>query len=95
MGTPEPKEAAPHTFTSLRDRVIEQYRQPFDDLLGTPEAYEQLGDFDTTFALAQLIGPIVFTKLTGLRAFTREDCTRLVDDFLRARSSGGGHSPGA
>lgn len=85
MSTPEPTGDAPQTFTSLRDRVIEQYRQPFDDLFDTDEAHELLGDYDTNLALAQLIGPIVFAKLTGLRTFARADCAHLVDDFLRAR----------
>lgn len=85
MGTPEPTGDTPQTFTSLRDRVIEQYRQPFDAVFDTPEAHETLGDYDTNLALAQLIGPIVFAKLTGLRSFAREDCAHLVDDFLRAR----------
>ncbi|WP_330178859.1 TetR/AcrR family transcriptional regulator [Nocardia sp. NBC_01503] len=87
MGNPESKDTTSHTFTSLQARVIEQYRQPFDRLLDTPEARAELGDFDLTFALAQLIGPIVFTKLTGLRTFTRADITRLVDDFILARTS--------
>ncbi|NNH73169.1 TetR/AcrR family transcriptional regulator [Nocardia uniformis] len=85
MSTPESTGDAPQTFTSLRDRVIEQYREPFDELLDTDEAHAALGDYDTNFALAQLIGPIVFAKLTGLRTFTRDDCAHLVDDFLHAR----------
>ncbi|MFI6868956.1 TetR/AcrR family transcriptional regulator [Nocardia sp. NPDC050406] len=85
MSDPEPKAGTPQHFTSLRDRVIEQYRQPFDQLLDTPEARTELGDFDLTMAMAQLIGPIVFAKLTGLRVGTRADCAHLVDDFLRAR----------
>ncbi|QLY30538.1 TetR/AcrR family transcriptional regulator [Nocardia huaxiensis] len=84
MGPQHPSDQ-PRTFATLRDRVIQQYRQPFDELLGNPEIHDELGDFDTTLALAQLIGPMVFAKLTGLRAFTREDCSHLVDDFLTAR----------
>lgn len=85
MGTPESNSEAPQPFTSLRDRVIEQYRKPFDHLLDNAQARAELGEFDTTFALSQLIGPIVFAKLTGVRTFTREDCAQLVDDFFRAR----------
>ncbi|WP_067573809.1 TetR/AcrR family transcriptional regulator [Nocardia acidivorans] len=87
MGNPESKDMTSRTFTSLQARVIEQYRQPFDRLLDTPEVREELGELDITLALAQLIGPIVFTKLTGLRTFTRTDITRLVDDFILARTT--------
>lgn len=85
MSQPEPKGAAPQSFTTLRDRVIELYRQPYDELLETPEARAVLGDYDTTMALTQLIGPIVFARLTGLHLGSREDCAHVVDDFLRAR----------
>lgn len=86
MSAPESSGATPQTFTSLRDRVIEQYRRPFDAAFHTEEARKALGDYDIDLALAQLIGPIVFAKLTGLRTFARADCTQLVDDFLRARA---------
>jgi hypothetical protein len=46
-------------FTSLRQRLIEQYRKPFDQLFGDPEVRAQLGEFDVTPALTQLVGPIV------------------------------------
>lgn len=89
MGKPESKDGAPHTFANLQQRVIEHYRQPFDRILDTAEARNQLGDFDMTLTMAQLIGPIVFIKLTGLRAFTRDDCAHVVDDFLHARAHRG------
>ncbi|NKY24805.1 TetR/AcrR family transcriptional regulator [Nocardia gamkensis] len=74
-------------FTSLRQRLIEQYRKPFDQLFGDPEVRAQLGDFDVTLALTQLVGPIVFARLVGLAPTTPAECARLVDDFLAARSS--------
>ncbi|WP_181723328.1 TetR/AcrR family transcriptional regulator [Nocardia gipuzkoensis] len=73
-------------FTSLRQRLIEQYREPFDQLFGDPEVRAQLGDFDVTLALIQLVGPIVFARLVGFPAATAADCARLVDDFLAARA---------
>ncbi|MFB7724771.1 TetR/AcrR family transcriptional regulator [Nocardia sp. NPDC056100] len=85
MGRTETKDTASQSFTSLQHRVIEQYRQPFDRLLNTAEARAELGEFDLNLALAQLIGPIVFTKLTGLHTFSRADISQVVDDFLRAR----------
>ncbi|BDT99367.1 TetR/AcrR family transcriptional regulator [Nocardia sputorum] len=74
-------------FTSLRRRLVEQYRQPFDQLFGDPDVRAQLGDPDVTFALTQLVGPIVFARLVGLPPVTPAECARLVDDFLAARAS--------
>lgn len=73
-------------LTSLRQRLIDRYRVPFDRVLDTPEARAEFGDFDLTLALAQLVGPLVFTKLVGLGAPNPADCARIVDDFLVART---------
>lgn len=70
---------------SLRASVIEHYRVPFDRVLDTPAARAELGDQDRVFVLAQLLGPIIFLKLTGLRPATPADCARIVRDFLAAR----------
>jgi TetR/AcrR family transcriptional regulator, regulator of autoinduction and epiphytic fitness len=32
----------------------------------------------------QLAGPVAFARLTGLRTITRQDCERIMDDFLTA-----------
>ncbi|WP_067814806.1 TetR/AcrR family transcriptional regulator [Nocardia inohanensis] len=72
---------------SLRARVIERYRQPFDRVLDSPAARVELGDFDRTLGLAQLLGPIVFLRLVELRPTTRADCERIVDDFLATHSA--------
>ncbi|WP_067693524.1 TetR/AcrR family transcriptional regulator [Nocardia jejuensis] len=73
-------------FTSLRHRIIEQHRKPFDDLLGSPEARAALTDGTCELALAQLIGPIVFLRLIGSAPATPADCARIVDDFLAVRT---------
>ncbi|MQY25711.1 TetR/AcrR family transcriptional regulator [Nocardia aurantia] len=70
---------------SLRASVIEHYRVPFDRVLETPSARAELGDHDRIFVFAQLLGPIIFMKLTGLRTVTPEDCARIVRDFLAAQ----------
>jgi TetR/AcrR family transcriptional regulator of autoinduction and epiphytic fitness len=67
---------------SLRTRVIENYRQPFDELLASPQAQAELGELDLTLALAQLLGPLVFGVMTGIRTIDRSDCIRIVDDFF-------------
>lgn len=78
----------PAAITSLRARIIEQYRQPFDYILTSPDARAMLGELDTTFALIELLGPIVFAHLTGLRTIDHDDCTRLVDNFLTTHRIG-------
>ncbi|QNG20372.1 TetR/AcrR family transcriptional regulator [Rhodococcus triatomae] len=70
---------------TLRRTVVEQYREAFDRILRTPEGLEVLGEHDYDLALAQLIGPLVFTRLATLSPLGREACEEIVDDFLAAR----------
>jgi TetR/AcrR family transcriptional regulator, regulator of autoinduction and epiphytic fitness len=71
---------------SLRERIIEHYRHPFHRVLESPEARAEIGELDPIVVVAQLLGPILFLRLTGLRPVTRADCERIVDDFLAARN---------
>jgi AcrR family transcriptional regulator len=71
---------------SLRHRIIEQYRAPFDQLLSAPDAAAELGELDATLALLQLVGPIVLAKITAIKQIDRDDCARIVDDFLAAHT---------
>ncbi len=73
-------------LNSLRHRIIKEYRVPFDEILATPQGRAELGAFDHEFALIQLVGPIVFAHLTGAREIDHDDCVRLVDDFIAART---------
>jgi len=74
-----------HTSTgALRSRVIDQYRQPFDAIMQSPQARGELHAVDLELAMCQLVGPVAFARLTGLRTITRQDCDRIVDDFLAA-----------
>ncbi|WP_280387978.1 TetR/AcrR family transcriptional regulator [Nocardia wallacei] len=70
---------------SLRRRLIEHYRRPFDELFADAEARALLGDRELAAVLAQLIGPIVFVRLTGIGQAPRAYCARIVDYFLAAR----------
>ncbi|PSR43790.1 TetR/AcrR family transcriptional regulator [Rhodococcus sp. AD45-ID] len=70
---------------SLRQMIIEQYRDAFDRVLRTPEAIEELGEYDYDVALAQLVGPLVLTKLATLTPLGESACAQIVDDFLVAR----------
>lgn len=87
VGGSDPADSA--AITSLRSRVIEEYRQPFDRILTHPDVRAQLGNVDTTFAIVQLLGPVVFARLTGLCTVDHDGCVQLVDDFLAARKQGG------
>jgi len=73
-----------HTSGALRARVVEQYRQPFDAILSSPTAQAELENFDRELALCQLVGPVAFARMTGIRAITHDDCVNLVDGFLAA-----------
>ncbi|KEP44380.1 MULTISPECIES: TetR/AcrR family transcriptional regulator [Mycobacterium] len=75
-----------HDRHALRTRVVAHYRQPFAELLQSPAAAAELDDFDVDLAMCQLVGPIAFARLTGLRAINREDCEHIVDDFLHAHA---------
>ncbi|SKU41456.1 transcriptional regulator [Mycobacteroides abscessus subsp. bolletii] len=71
---------------TLRMRVIEQYRRPFDEILHSPESIDQLGELDIELALCQLVSPLVFARMTGLRVITHQDCTRIVEGFIAAQT---------
>src|SRR5271165_4009797 len=76
------------SVSALRVRVLDHFRVPFDQILQSAAARNELGDFDPTLALAQLVGPIVFGRLSGLRFADHQDCVRIVDDFLVAHRTG-------
>ncbi|CAN7649236.1 MULTISPECIES: TetR/AcrR family transcriptional regulator [Mycobacteriaceae] len=73
-----------HTSGALRARVVDQYRQPFDAILSSPTAQAELENFDRELALCQLVGPLAFARMTGIRGITHDDCENLVDGFLAA-----------
>lgn len=72
------------SVSALRVRVLDHFRVPFDQILQSGDARAELGEFDPTLALAQLVGPLVFGRLSGLRIVDHQDCVRIVDDFLVA-----------
>lgn len=82
--TAPPADSTSPAVHSLRTRVAEHYRRPFDQVLNSAEARAELGELDPTFVAAQLMGPILFLRLTGIRPVTSADCERVVDDFLAA-----------
>jgi AcrR family transcriptional regulator len=72
----------------LRVSIIEQYCKPFEAILQSRETRAELDDFDPQLAMCQLIGPLAFARMTGLRAITEHDCVHIVDDFLSAHHRG-------
>ncbi|MFZ2175397.1 MAG: helix-turn-helix domain-containing protein [Rhodococcus sp. (in: high G+C Gram-positive bacteria)] len=83
------QQADKRELRTLRQAIVEQYRAAFDQIFATPEAVEQLGEFDYDLALAQLVGPLVFTRLATLTPLGPEACEKIVDDFLAARAAAG------
>lgn len=75
------------SLSTLRERVLAQYREPFETILATEQARREIADLDVRLAVVQLVGPVVFARLTGLTAITTEDCVRIVDDFLVAHAA--------
>jgi AcrR family transcriptional regulator len=78
---PEPR----HTetaFTTLRERIAQQYAAPFDAIFDSPQAAE-LGEVDRSRAIALLIGPLVLGRLSTLPDFDYHECAiAAVDGFL-------------
>src|ERR1700739_4066873 len=70
--------------STLQARVIEHYRQPFEAILQSPDVHNQLAELDLELAVCQLVGPLLFAWMIGLRFIDHQDCVRIVDDFLIA-----------
>ena len=66
----------------LQARVVDHYIQPLEAILQSPEAHDQLDEFDLELAVCQLSGPLLFAWMGGLRVIDHQDCARIVDDFL-------------
>jgi TetR/AcrR family transcriptional regulator of autoinduction and epiphytic fitness len=83
--------------STLQSRVIDHYQQPFEAILQSPQAHAQLDEFDPELAVCQLMGPLLFAWMTGLRDIDHQDCARIVDDYLAAhrRNDTGAISPHA
>jgi len=83
--------------SALQARVVDHYIQPFETILLSPEARDELDEFDLELAVCQLMGPLLFAWMIGLRVIDHEDCARIVDDFLAAhrRDASAASSPDA
>jgi AcrR family transcriptional regulator len=69
---------------SLRERIALQYSAPFDLILDSPQATDELKHVDRTVAFALLIGPLAFGRLSTLADFDYEKvAVAAVDGFLK------------
>jgi AcrR family transcriptional regulator len=68
---------------TLRERVAQQYAEPFDAIFSSPQAVAELGEVDRGQAVALLLGPVVLGKISTLADFDYRKCARAaVDGFL-------------
>jgi AcrR family transcriptional regulator len=68
---------------TLRERVAQQYAEPFDAIFSSPQAVAELGEVDRGQAVALLLGPVVLGKISTLADFDYRECARAaVDGFL-------------
>lgn len=76
---------------TLRERVAEQYAEPFDAIFDSPDAVAAFGDVDRMQAVALLAGPILLGKLSTLTDFDYRTVARMaVDGFLATHQTSGG-----
>jgi AcrR family transcriptional regulator len=76
---------------TLRERVAEQYAEPFDAIFDSPDAVAAFGDVDRMQAVALLAGPILLGKLSTLTDFDYRTVARMaVDGFLATHQASGG-----
>lgn len=75
---------------TLRERVAEQYAEPFDAIFDSPDAVAAFGDVDRMQAVALLAGPILLGKLSTLTDFDYRTVARMaVDGFLATHQTSG------
>ncbi|MBB1028829.1 TetR/AcrR family transcriptional regulator [Dietzia sp. DQ11-38-2] len=72
----------------LRRGVVDSYAAPLHAILSAAESAGTLIPGDRDLAVAQLAGPVVLSRMIGLRPFAETDIEILVDDFLRSRLAG-------
>lgn len=74
---------------TLRQRIAEEYSAPFTRILESPQAVAELEPVDLNTALALLIGPLAFGRISTLADFDyRTVATAAVDAFLTTYSRG-------
>jgi AcrR family transcriptional regulator len=81
---PDAQDVSSPEMRSLRERIAQQYSAPFDVIFDGPQAAADLETVDRTVALALLIGPLAFGRLSTLADFDyRKVAVAAVDGFLK------------
>ena len=86
----EPSSRREKRLAELREKVVHQYRAPFDRFFDSAVAHAELGEIDHDLAILQLGGPLVFARLSGTIGLTAADRERIVDDSLAAHATASG-----
>lgn len=87
---PEVREDDSDAVGTLRARIVQLYSEPFDAILDSPQAAEQLDEVDRIQTIALLIGPLILGRLSTVADFDYRACAvAAVDGFLatHARTS--------
>ncbi|KUH81504.1 MULTISPECIES: TetR/AcrR family transcriptional regulator [unclassified Mycobacterium] len=80
---PQAQQAGSDAVGTLRARIIQLYSVPFDAILDSAQAAEELDEVDRMRAIALLIGPLVLGKLSTVADFDYRACAEAaVDGFL-------------
>ncbi|AMO60124.1 transcriptional regulator [Mycolicibacterium phlei] len=93
---PDARQGDSEEFNTLRARIVQLYSAPFDAILDSPQAAEELDEVDRIQTIALLIGPLILGKLSTVADFDYRACAEAaVDGFLatHARRKGGITAP--
>lgn len=76
----------PSAVGTLRERILQQYTQPFDAIFDSPQAAAELKDLaepDRIQAIALLIGPLVLGRMSTVSDFDYRSCANAaVEGFM-------------
>ncbi|BBY44019.1 TetR/AcrR family transcriptional regulator [Mycolicibacterium celeriflavum] len=89
---PQAQQPGSDAAGTLRTRIIQLYSMPFDAILDSAQAAEELEEVDRMQAIALLIGPLILGKLSTVADFDYRACAEAaVDGFLatHAKKAGG------
>ncbi|EHI11573.1 TetR/AcrR family transcriptional regulator [Mycolicibacterium thermoresistibile] len=80
---PDARETDSDAVGTLRSRIVQLYSVPFDAILDSPQAAEELDEVDRIQTIALLIGPLILGKLSTVADFDYRRCAEAaVDGFL-------------
>lgn len=82
-GAPRQIRADSIEVATLRERVAQQYAEPFNAVFDSPQAVAELSGVDRTMAIALLLGPVLLGRLSTVADFDYRECANAaVDGFL-------------